>query len=437
MKKKRTSSARSLLLQKFQASTKRKKSGGWRAGGGLFALPSQTVPKKRKKKKIVRAARTQSLVATPRKRKTTEALPAIAEKPPGISSEDLIRPGVDLSERIAAFLLDQRSEHTRRAYGKDLKRFVGFLRWRRLEKGIERVERSTVIAYKEYLLAEKLEHTTVDRHLATLRSFFGWLQQDGVIQVNPAEGVRFLNPKRISKTRGLSDEQVRRLLALPDLHTRTGCLHHAVLTVLLYCGLRRSELCSLKLTSLGMERGRPVVRLLGKGNSERIVPLVPAVVESLSRYARMTRRPLPFDALARGIGRDSVVLPDEPLFRAVKSKAGKDQGTVALDPSTVFYIVTRYSRKAGITERISPHSCRATAISHARDRNAPDRAIQEFAGWASPDMITRYDKRKTAIEKSAALLIQYDEKEKEREQKNASLSEVPEDASREELTSLQ
>jgi len=78
----------------------------------------------------------------------------------------------------------------------------------------------------------------------------------------------------------------------------------------------------------------------------------------------------------------------------------------------IFYIVTKYARQAGIANRVSPHSCRATAISNARDRNVPDRAIQEFAGWATPDMITRYDKRKTAVENSAALSIDYGNEER-------------------------
>jgi hypothetical protein len=73
----------------------------------------------------------------------------------------------------------------------------------------------------------------------------------------------------------------------------------------------------------------------------------------------------------------------------------------------VFYVVRRYAKLAGISNRVSPHSCRATAISNARDHHVPDRAIQEFAGWTSTDMITRYDKRKTAVEDSAARAIAY------------------------------
>jgi integrase len=135
-----------------------------------------------------------------------------------------------------------------------------------------------------------------------------------------------------------------------------------------------------------------VIRLRGKGNSERVIPLVPPVWNAIRWYRRISFR------------EDGVT--EEPLFTPVKNNRTGDLGK-ALDPSSVFYIVAKYARLAGVTQKISPHSCRATAISNARDRNVPDRAIQEFAGWSTPDMITRYDKRKTAVEKSAALAIHY------------------------------
>lgn len=186
------------------------------------------------------------------------------------------------------------------------------------------------------------------------------------------------------------------MLALPDLHRRTGALHFAVLSTLLYCGLRRAELCALRTTHLSTERGVRVARVRGKGNRERLIVLPPPVWKALTHYARV----LGLD-LAR----------DQPLFQGVRSPSGPTRAPgeirAPLDPSAVFYIVRRYARQAGITRPISPHSCRATAISNARDREAPDRAIQEFAGWASPAMITRYDKRRTAVEDSAAHRISY------------------------------
>lgn len=319
--------------------------------------------------------------------------PAIPEpqQQTALDTLKLIRPDERLRQSVEAFLLDQRSPHTRRAYGKDLKRFIQFLHVRHQGFGPERIDRMILIAYKDFLLAEGLEHTSIDRHLATLRSFFRWLVDDGFLPKNPAEGVRFLNPKRVSRTIGFTDEEVRKILLAPNLHTRTGSLHYAVLMILFYCGLRRSEVCGLRTSNLGEERGQKLMRLRGKGNAERIIVIVPAVWNALKHYFLIT-------------GRD--ITRDQCLFSPIRNNKS---GTLdkPLDPSMVFYIVTRYARLAGIANRVSPHSCRATAISNARDHDVPDRAIQEFAGWASPDMITRYDKRKSSIEKSAAHAISY------------------------------
>jgi integrase/recombinase XerD len=223
------------------------------------------------------------------------------------------------------------------------------------------------------------------------------LVDDGVIEKNPAEGVRFLNPRKLSTTVGFSDEEVTRLLKYPDLHTRTGSQHYAVLMVLFYCGLRRSELCELRTSSVTVEREHKVLRLRGKGNSERLIVLVPAVWSALKHYFLITRK-------------DPSI--DQWLFSPIRNNR---TGVVSkpLDTSMIFYIVRKYAKLAGIQSKVSPHSCRATAISNARDHNVPDRAIQEFAGWASPDMITRYDKRRSAIEKSAAHAIAYGAPERE------------------------
>lgn len=315
---------------------------------------------------------------------------------PNLTTQDLIRPNEALQQAMKAFLMDQRSEHTQRAYGKDLKRFMKFLLVHREEWGVKTIDRSVIIAYKDSLLEEKLEHTTIDRHLATLRSFFGWLVDEGTISKSPAEGVRFLNPKRLSKTLGFSDEEVRKVLSKPNLHTRTGAQHYAILMVLFYCGIRRSEVCSLRTRNIGMERGQPVLRLRGKGNAERLIVLIPPVWQALKYFFRI---------MAKDPKADSYVF--SPLKNNRTGVLDKP-----LDPSMIFYIVRKYAKLGGIANRVSPHSCRATAISNARDHDVPDRAIQEFAGWASPDMITRYDKRKNSVEKSAAHAIDYGSKDR-------------------------
>ena len=324
----------------------------------------------------------------------TEALPALEAFPSTgspFSTQDFLKPNDALRQSIEAFLMDQRSPHTRKAYGKDLKRFVQFLLSRNQSRGVETLTRTVLIAYKESLVSEKLQHTTIDRHLATLKSFFKWLVEDGVLFKSPADGVRFLSPKRVSRTVGFSDEEVKKLLLIPDLHTKTGSLHYAILMVLFYCGLRRSELCDLTTRNLGTERDQRVVRLLGKGNAERVIVMIPPVWNAIEHYFYIARRNLSVDDF---------------LFKPQRNNRTGNLRK-ALDPSMIFYIVTRYSKLAGIVNRVSPHSCRATAISNARDHHVPDRAIQEFAGWASPDMITRYDKRKGSVEDSAAHSILY------------------------------
>ncbi len=311
-------------------------------------------------------------------------------------TDSMIRPGGELRQSIEAFLLDQRSPHTRKAYGKDLKRFIQFLHGRKLQVGPEQLTRGVLIGYKEYLLSEKLEHTTIDRHLATLRSFFRWLVDDGILAKSPADGVRFLNPRKVSRTIGLSDEEVRKILAEPDLHSRAGAQHYAILMVLFFCGLRRSELCELRTRQLTRERGRPIVKLRGKGNAERVLVLTDPVWNAIQYCYRIARKKLDEDQyLFSPLRNNRTGVMDKPL-----------------DSSAIFYLVRKYAKLAGIESRISPHSCRATAISNARDHNVPDRAIQEFAGWASADMITRYDKRKNSLENSAAYSIEYGNKDR-------------------------
>ncbi len=312
-----------------------------------------------------------------------------------ITTEDFLRTDGPFRRAIESFLLDLRSEHTRRAYGKDLTRFVKFLLARKFDHGSEQVDRAVVIAYKDQLLAEGLEMTTVDRHLACLRSFFGWMMDEGLLEKNPAERVRFLRPKKLSSTPGFTDDEVQRVLSIPNLHRKAGAQHFAILALLFYCGLRRSELVNLRTTNLAVERGKPVIKFMGKGARERLIALPPQVWKAIRYHLMMMGK---------------THRKDQYLFSPVRNNRTGDLDK-PLDTSAIYAIVKFYSKNAGVQAAVSPHSCRATAISNARDHHVSDRAIQEFAGWASPDMITRYDKRKTAIEDSASFAIQYDEKD--------------------------
>lgn len=360
-------------------------------------------PSRAKKKRAKKKLEQKPELKTEQKELAVVESPAVAAQPVQAThnqnqllASSLIRADGENRKFIEAFLLEQRSEHTKKAYSKDLKRFFQFLHGQCHIKPVYLCDRMAIIAYREFLRADGLQDTSVDRHLATLRSFFQFLCEEGVCEKNPAEKVRFLKPKRFSTTQAFTNEEVVKVLVQPNLHTRIGAQHYAILMVLFYCGVRRSELCSLKTSNFSIERDQAIFRLQGKGNKERIIVITKPVWNALRYYFKITAR-------------DPSV--DQYLFMPIRNNR-TGVGIKPLDPSFIFYIVKKYAKLAGIQKPVSPHSCRATAISNARDHQVPDRAIQEFAGWSTPDMITRYDKRKSAIEQSAAHAIHYGDRDR-------------------------
>tara|TARA_Y100000590_G_scaffold462068_1_gene625234 strand:- start:3053 stop:4285 length:1233 start_codon:yes stop_codon:yes gene_type:complete len=391
------------LLNRFKKTAKKKKKKKLKKTSKTENWKKKSFHVKRKKREVFAKyappAPVTNAVAVQKVTVVPEVVEAQSYSSNSLQLNDLIHPHSIITSSLEGFFLDQRSEHTRTAYQKDLKRFVRFLAMRKAQRGNEPLERTVFIAYKESLLNEGLQETTVDRHLATLRGVFEWMVEDGILEKNPVSRVRFLKPKRLSTTQAFTDEEVVKVLKKPNLHTRIGAQHYAMLMILFYCGVRRSELVSIRTSHVSMERGQPILRLFGKGNKERIVVMVDAVWNAIRYHLKISGKKME---------------KDQFLFTPVRNNRTKDLKK-PMDPSMVYTIVTRYAKEAGITKKVSPHSCRATAISNARDHQVSDRAIQEFAGWASTEMITRYDKRKTAIEESAAHSIRYHESSQKKE----------------------
>ena len=302
----------------------------------------------------------------------------------------------EILHEIERFVRTQRSQHTQRAYGADLKQFLSWLRTERYSPGLD-----ALLEYRDYLVRPKAEagagltRSSANRKFATVRAFLGWLQSRGFMKENPAIWVKNFRAKVESPTQGFSDSQVARILEVPNLYTRSGIMHSLILHILFYMGLRRSEVVSLKCSHFGQSRVKDqvmtTVRVQGKGDKERILPIPSAVLRLLELY--MQRRGLAYGQ-------------DRYLFAAVKNNVTKKL-EVALNTNTISYIVKKYSEKAGIETKVSPHSCRATCISNALDQGASHRSVQQMAGWTSPLMIERYDKRQTDLANSAVHVVAY------------------------------
>ncbi|NBU22281.1 hypothetical protein EBS43_12850, partial [bacterium] len=254
-----------------------------------------------------------------------------------------------------------------------------------------------IILFRKFLEEGRLngkimEKATVNRKLAVVKSFLNWLKVNQVVRDNPAQLVKGFPQSQESALKGLSDDEARKILNLPKRNSRAGALHLAVLHVLLYLGLRKSELLNLKMGDLTEERGVPVIKVRGKGHRVRILPLTQQVKVALEHYFYACRR-----------DRNQ---HEEPLFTPTKNPVS-GQLVKKMHPHAITYIVIHYAKKAGILKKISPHSCRATCISNALDRKATQRSVQHLAGWSTPLMIQRYDKRREDLKNSAAFLVDY------------------------------
>jgi site-specific recombinase XerD len=299
----------------------------------------------------------------------------------------------DWIREVPIFLQNQLSAYTRRAYQTDLKQFFAFLENYHISPSeIEKLTSRHIIGYRKQLEDAGLQKSTINRKLATVKSFFQWLRLNNIVFENPASLVKGFPQNQESPLKGLSDDEAKRILMAPKLKSRAGALHSAVLHVLLYMGLRKGELMDLRIGDISEERGVPVLKVRGKGHRIRILPITEKVLQAIDHY---------FDVCKRDRNHT-----DLPLFTPTKNPR-RNTYHEKLTPHSITYIVSRYAKLAGITKRISPHSCRATCISNALDRKATHRSVQHLAGWSTPLMIQRYDKRREDLRNSAAYLIDF------------------------------
>lgn len=301
------------------------------------------------------------------------------------------------AKEIQPFLQNQLSEHTRRAYEGDLKQFFMFLEGRISPEDLRILRPEHIILFRKSLeegrlTGKVLEKATVNRKLAVVKSFLSWLKLNRLIEENPAELVKGFPQSQESSLKGFSDEEARKILLLPRLNSRAGALHCAVLHMLFYMGLRKAELMSLKMGDLGEERGVSVLKVRGKGHRIRVLPLVPIVKASLEHYFQVCRRD-------KSQTESFLFTPTKNPLNGILEKP--------LGPNAITYMVTHYAKKAGVLQKVSPHSCRATCISNALDKKATHRSVQYLAGWSTPLMIQRYDKRREELQNSAAFVVDY------------------------------
>lgn len=284
----------------------------------------------------------------------------------------------DLIEQFIEYLRNQKrySQHTIRNYQIDLRQFSEFvaLREERSEgensdAGIGMIDSQVIRTYLGSLYG-RVRRSTIARRLSAVRSFFLFLERKGLTQWNPAADIATPKLEKTMPVYLLVDE-VFRLLERPEREKPLGLRDLAILEVLYSCGFRVSELEALTLSSIDFDER--LVRVIGKGDKERIVPIGRKALQAVRNYLEATQYLRP---------KDVYVSRDEPLF--INFRGG------ALSGRSIGRIIKKYAIESGLTADVSPHSMRHTFATHLLDGGADLRAVQELLGHESLSTTQKY-----------------------------------------------
>ena len=254
------------------------------------------------------------------------------------------------------------SQNTILAYGRDLKRFAGFLAKRRKSK-VDAVNRDDVVDFLSDLYKQKLDSRSVSRYLVSLRGFFKFALMEELVRVDPTENLE--SPKiRQSLPMYLRKDELDRLMEAPNTATPVGLRDRAMLEVLYSTGLRVSELLNLRISDVDMRMG--CVRCIGKGDKERLVPIGRKAIAAVEAYLAGARpRFLRFGITAPHI---------HVLFL---TRAGR-----RLSRITVWKILHDYGVRLGLRGRLTPHKLRHSFATHLLEGGADLRSVQLMLGHA-------------------------------------------------------
>ncbi len=265
-------------------------------------------------------------------------------------SLDLFLQYLTVQRRLAANTVD--------SYGADIAFFIAFLKTRRITS-LEKISSRHVRKFFEYCFVKNISSRSNARRLAALRAFFDFLIRNGHLKDNP---VTDIDPPKIGQSLpgALSVAEVEQMLKIPEQQTPLILRNYTMLHLLYATGLRVSELVNLPVTGCNVSSGN--VRIVGKGNKERMVPF------------NETAGALITDYLERG---RPALLKNKPSPSLFVSNRGK-----AMTRNRFWQIIRELALQGGITKKVSPHTLRHSFATHLLAGGADLRAVQMMLGHA-------------------------------------------------------
>lgn len=241
------------------------------------------------------------------------------------------------------------------SYGTDLKTFDAWLKQNKLTlMGVSEVD---VLSYLAHKIEQGSHARSSARFLSCLRGFYQWAVREKIISIDPTLNIS--SPKlgkSLPKT--LSEKDVDSLLSAPDVEDLIGLRDKAMLELLYACGIRVTELVSLQLSQVNLRQG--VIRLFGKGNKERLVPMGELAQDWLERYLKEARSQLISHA------------QDPTLFPSNRGQVMTRQ--------TFWHRIKHYCLVAGVSQKVSPHTLRHAFATHLLNHGADLRVVQLLLG---------------------------------------------------------
>ena len=250
------------------------------------------------------------------------------------------------------------SINTRKAYADDLRQFLDEL----TAKGISSLNQVSRKQILDHLMGMKLKGmstNSISRHLVSIKVFFRYLQQEGLLDKNVTDT---MDSPRLWKILPdtLSEKEVDLLLATPDMRKPLGIRDRAILEMFYASGLRVSELANLQLSALHIDDG--YIRVIGKGRKERVIPVAEDSIHLLRRYLEEVR---------------PLLCENQHLQNVFVTK--QESG---LCRQRLWQIIKKYTKDAGIMKNVTPHTLRHSFATHLLQNGAPLRVIQEMLGHA-------------------------------------------------------
>ena len=249
------------------------------------------------------------------------------------------------------------SKNTLTAYRNDIQTFSNWYKGNSLLE----VERVDLLDYLADRLKQGFSSRSTARSLSSLRAFYSHLTVRHNLKEDPTSRVE--SPKlgkSLPKT--LSEEEVERLIQAPDVDDDIGLRDRAMLELIYACGLRVSELISLDNLNINLRQG--VIRVIGKGEKERLVPMGEEALHWVERYINKSR--------------PNFIKADNKITEVFLSKRGK-----AMTRQTFWYRLKAYAQLASINKELSPHTLRHAFATHLINHGADLRTVQLLLGHSS------------------------------------------------------